>query len=165
MKQGAHSAYRQRLRECFVELINDQAIWFDPVAFLVVEQSSQQFVGSWAVGDRGCGNTKNHVCVVVLRLVTDGVIPRHAVSVGVGFRLDGGPHATIDGVNEVAIHALDGMVGVATCARQTHQNTQRKDVCHSRGDSKVNASGRVRFALIGQVREARRHNRPFCFGD
>ena len=119
-------------------------------------------VGSGAVCDRRGGDAQQRVYRVVLRLDARILVPRHAATVGVRLGLDREPHAAVDGVREVVGERLDGMVGVATSARQTHERTEREHVGHATRDGQVNRSGRIGLSIGVEVRETSRDDRTFC---
>ena len=84
------------------------------------------------------------------------------MTISVGLRLDGEPHAAVDGVREVVGERLDGMVGVAARAGQTHERPEREHVGHATSDGQVDRSGRVGLSVGVEVRETSRDNCTFC---
>lgn len=143
-------------------LIPHEAVVVGPQLLLLLEHAVEQLVGSGTICDRRGGDAQQRIHRVVLRLHARILVPRHAVTVGVGFGLDREPHATVDGVREVVGERLDGMVGVAACAGQAHERTERKHVGHAPRDGQVNRSGRVGLSVGVEVRETSRDDRAFC---
>ena len=102
---------------------------------------------------------------MVLRLHACVLVPRHAVAVGVGLGLDREPHTAVDGVGEVVGQRLDGVVGIAARAGQTHESSEREHIGHATRDSQVNRSGQIGLSIGVEVRETSRDDRSFCLFD
>ena len=162
MDEGAEGVDGDGLVKRLVILIPHEAVVVGPQLLLLLEHAVEQLVGSGAVRDRRGGDAQQRVHRVVLRLDARVLVPRHAVAISVGLRLDREPHAAVDGVREVVGERLDGVVGVATSARQTHERTQREHVGHATSDGQVDRSGRVGLSIGVEVRETSRDNRAFC---
>ena len=162
MDEGAEGVDGDGLVERLVVLIPHEAVVVRPQLLLLLEHAVEQLVGTGAVSDSRGGHTQQRVHRVVLRLDARVLVPRHAVPVGVGLGLDRKPHAAVDGVGEVVGERLNGMVGIAARAGQTHQSAKREHVGHSTRDGQVDRSGQVGLSIGVEVRETSRDNRAFC---
>ena len=137
MDEGAERVDGDGLGEGLVVLVPDAPEVVGPQFLLFVEHAVEQLVGAGAVGDGRGGHAEQRVDGVVLRFHARSLVPWHAVSVLVGFRLDGEPHAAVDGVREVVGECFDGVIGVAACAGQAHERAEREHVGHAARDSQV----------------------------
>ena len=135
--EGAERVDGDGLGEGLVVFVPDAPEVVGPQFLLFVEHAVEELVGAGAVGDGRGGHAEQRIHGVVLRFHTRGLVPRNAVSVLVGFGLDGEPHAAVDGVREVVGECFDGVIGVAACAGQAHECAEREHVGHAARDSQV----------------------------
>ena len=160
--EGAEGVHGDGLVERLVVLIPHEAVVVGPQLLLLLEHAVEQLVGTGTVGDGRGGHAQQRIHRVVLRLHARILVPGHAVTVGVRLGLDREPHAAVDGVGEVVGERLDGMIGVAARAGQTHESAKREHVGHATCDGQVDRSSRVGLPIGVEMRETSRDDRAFC---
>ena len=160
--EGAEGVDGDGLVKRLVILIPHEAVVVGPQLLLLLKHAVEQLVGSGTVCDRRGGDAQQRIHRVVLRLDARILVPRHAATVRIRLGLDREPHTAIDGVGEVVGQRLDGMVGVAARAGQTHESSEREHVGHATSDGQVDRSGQIRLPIGVEVRETSRDDRAFC---